>query len=172
MKKSLLFAALILLGLAMTLPTAGYARGGRGGGHSGGRHYSGGYHHYSGGYGYYGGYRYGFRGPRVYVGPGFIGPWYGPWYGSWYGYGPIPSYYEVPPADYIDPGPEPAYAYPDPDFVERYGNRDAAEKPGEWVTVPGQYVNGQWINEHKVWVAGGASEQPPRIPPPPNVPQK
>ena len=24
--------------------------------------------------------------------------------------------------------------------------------PGEWVTVPGQDVNGTWVPEHKVWV--------------------
>ncbi|HQP55162.1 MAG TPA: hypothetical protein PLN83_03555, partial [Syntrophorhabdus sp.] len=24
--------------------------------------------------------------------------------------------------------------------------------PGSWVTVPGQYVNGKWVPEHKVFV--------------------
>lgn len=26
---------------------------------------------------------------------------------------------------------------------------------GYWVTVPGQWVNGQWVPEHRVWVPAG-----------------
>ncbi|HWP49194.1 MAG TPA: glycine zipper domain-containing protein [Candidatus Limnocylindrales bacterium] len=26
---------------------------------------------------------------------------------------------------------------------------------GRWVTIPGQWVNGQWVPEHQVWVPAG-----------------
>jgi hypothetical protein len=48
------------------------------------------------------------------------------------------------------PDTEHPYAYPDPAFIEKYGTSGSPE----WVVVPGQYVNGVWVNEHKVWVAG------------------
>ncbi len=35
-----------------------------------------------------------------------------------------------------------------------------------WVTVPGQYVNGKWVPEHKVQVPSGPSEQVPTPVPP------
>jgi hypothetical protein len=39
---------------------------------------------------------------------------------------------------------------------------------GSWVTVPGQYVDGRWIPEHKIQVPSGSGEQvpTPRLPPP------
>ncbi len=42
-----------------------------------------------------------------------------------------------------------AYAYPDPEFTARYSQKKPS---GEWVTVPGQTVNGKWVPEHKVFV--------------------
>jgi len=38
---------------------------------------------------------------------------------------------------------------------------------GSWVTVPGQYVNGKWVPEHKVQVSPG---QAPETAPPPQAP--
>jgi hypothetical protein len=39
---------------------------------------------------------------------------------------------------------------------------------GLWVTVPGQYVNGKWVPEHKVFVPSGSPQQatPPGPPTP------
>lgn len=50
-----------------------------------------------------------------------------------------PSY--QPPA----PTPAPGYAYSAPS----YGGQ---EPPGEWVSVPGRWVDGRWVPEHNVWV--------------------
>lgn len=33
--------------------------------------------------------------------------------------------------------------------------------PGTWVTVPGQYVNGKWVPEHKVFVPPARDQAPP-----------
>jgi hypothetical protein len=62
-----------------------------------------------------------------------------------------------PPAAYPDAvvsagqGP---LAYPDPEFIEKYGRKGSAgPKSGEWVTVPGQDVNGAWVPEHQVWIS-------------------
>ena len=41
--------------------------------------------------------------------------------------------------------------------------------PGSWVTVPGQYVNGKWVPEHKVQVPSSSGEQ--RAVPAPSAPQ-
>jgi hypothetical protein len=47
-----------------------------------------------------------------------------------------------------------AYAYPDPDFTAKYGATPPANSPpGEWVLVPGQWVNGVWVDDHEVWVS-------------------
>jgi len=46
-----------------------------------------------------------------------------------------------------------AYATPDPQFISKYGHAGANEvRTGEWVTVPGQQVDGKWIPPHKVWL--------------------
>jgi hypothetical protein len=44
--------------------------------------------------------------------------------------------------------PEPAYAYP-PSSGSSY---DYNAPPGEWVVVPGKWVNGKWVPSHRVWV--------------------
>ena len=154
MKRNMLMVLVVLLGLTLALPCvseAGRGGGGRGGGHAGGR--VGGFH--GGGYRYYGGYRsYGFYRPGVVIGPAVVAPLYYP------GYYPVPPpvYGEPPPGyvgPYVDPAygdPDPAYAYPDPAVTGGYGQGDPANNAGEWVTVPGQYVNGRWVGEHKAWV--------------------
>ena len=134
MKRSILVVLVLLLGLVLALPEVSDARRG-GGGFRGG------------GYRYYGGY-YGWYGPRVLIAPGFVDPYY---YGSpYYAY---PPPYAVPPPDvYASPAPPPAYAYPDPTVSEQYRNRQPASDQGEWITVPGQWVNGTWVGEHQVRV--------------------
>ncbi len=50
---------------------------------------------------------------------------------------------------YAEPGT--AYAYPDPAFIAKYGTKQSQENSsGEWVLVPGQRVNGVWVEEHRV----------------------
>jgi hypothetical protein len=44
------------------------------------------------------------------------------------------------------PSGSPAYAAPP---VEQEA---ATPPPGRWVTVPGQWVGGQWVPAHKVWM--------------------
>jgi len=60
-----------------------------------------------------------------------------------------------PPAAYTDPAPPAyypppgqAYAAPDPEFTAKYGKNPA----GEWVTIPGQWVENTWVPQHKVFV--------------------
>jgi hypothetical protein len=43
--------------------------------------------------------------------------------------------------------PPPAYAYPPPDGAPGYET-----PPGEWIWVPGQWLDGRWIPAHKAWV--------------------
>lgn len=50
---------------------------------------------------------------------------------------------------YSPPQTNVAYAYPDPAFIAKYGQKKGLE---EWVIVPGQSVDGKWVPEHKVWV--------------------
>jgi len=133
MKKRILIVPALLLGLTMVVPCVSDARRGGGGGHHGGGYRSHGWH-----------------GPRVYVRPAVISPWY---------YYPSPYYapaYVVPPPDaYAYPAPPPAYAYPDPPVTNGYGNSAPTGYPEEWVTVPGQWVNGMWVGEHRVRVSPG-----------------
>ena len=41
-----------------------------------------------------------------------------------------------------------------------------SQSQGTWVTIPGQYVNGKWVPEHKVQVPNEGGEQAPGPPPP------
>jgi hypothetical protein len=89
----------------------------------GGAGYRGGWRTGAGYRGGWGPYRpYGWYRPRVYVGAAFVNPWY---------------------------VHAPAYAYPDPQITGQYTGENP---PGEWVTVPGQWVNGKWIPSHNSWV--------------------
>jgi hypothetical protein len=58
-----------------------------------------------------------------------------------------------------------AYAPPPPPSPQAQGHN-----PESWVTVPGQYVNGKWVPEHKVPVPPGPGEQVPA--PGPLAPQR
>lgn len=119
--------------------------------------------YYRGWYPYWWGYPYRWRYPYSwgwypyywgydYWGYGF---WFSPWYfPSWYvSIGP-PVYYTPPPVVYPVPD-SPAYAYPDPEFIEKYGKSDSTKTGGEWVTVPGQWVDGVWVDEHQAWAPSG-----------------
>ncbi len=53
---------------------------------------------------------------------------------------------------YVAPAPivpNQAYAYPDPAYADRYQTKKA---PGEWITVPGQWVGSTYVPEHRVFV--------------------
>jgi hypothetical protein len=51
--------------------------------------------------------------------------------------------------------PTPVYAYPAPTSIYATPVQSPAyvrdEPPGEWVTVPGRWINGRWVPAHKVW---------------------
>jgi hypothetical protein len=128
MKRRMLAALIVVLGISFILPAASFAwRGGAG--------VSIGYH---GGWGHYR--PYGWYHPRVYAGTAFVSPWYVP----------PPVYTYAPAVVYINPPPAPAYAYPDPAITGQYTGENP---PGQWVEVPGQWVNGKWIPSHRAWVA-------------------
>ncbi len=58
-----------------------------------------------------------------------------------------PRYVAAAPAPaYVYPEPAPAYACPSPGPAYAY-----ASPPGEWVVVPGRWVNGTWVPPHRVW---------------------
>jgi hypothetical protein len=161
MKRSVSIMLVVLMGLIVAQPVIG--RPLTGGAHfSGGYRYpgggyrypGGGYRHPGGGYyprgghGYYGGGYRTYRGYGYWYGPpSYVGPWFFPyWYVTI-----VPPIYATPPPVAL-PALQPPYAYPDPAFVEKYGGTNSAQDSGEWVTVPGQYVDGTWVKEHKVWV--------------------
>lgn len=59
-----------------------------------------------------------------------------------------PAYVSTEPSRVYTPEPaNRAYAYPDPAYTTR-----PAPQAGEWVTVPGQSINGKWVPEHRAWV--------------------
>jgi hypothetical protein len=96
------------------------------------RYYSG--HHY---------YRYhGWHYPRVFFGTSLIIPWYIP-------VAP-PVYVYTQPVVYGTSAQHQAYAFPDPEFIAKYNKSE--NPPGEWVTVPGQWVDSTWVPSHKVQV--------------------
>jgi len=43
------------------------------------------------------------------------------------------------------PPPRPVYVYPGP-------RTDYEAPPGEWVVVPGRWIDGRWVPSHRVWV--------------------
>jgi hypothetical protein len=127
MKRRIMVVLIVVLGLSFILPAASFAwRGGWGPGAG-----------YRGGWGPYR--PYGWSRPGVYVGTAFVNPWYFP----------PPVYVSPPVVVYSNPVPPPAYAYPDPGLTGQYAG---GNPPGEWITVPGQWVNGQWIPSHQAWV--------------------
>jgi hypothetical protein len=48
--------------------------------------------------------------------------------------------YAAPP-----PAPGRTYAYPEPSY-------GVEEPPGEWVSVPGRWMDGTWVPAHRAWV--------------------
>lgn len=129
MKKILLVVLVFLVGISIIFPCLSHAWGRR---------------HYHGGH-------YGWYGPGVFLGGLLLGaaisrPWYPP-----------------PPPVYAYPAPTVVYAYPPPPVYLNppspgvYARPDTSGQhtdnpPGEWVTVPGQWVEGTWVPPHKAWV--------------------
>ena len=66
-------------------------------------------------------------------------------------YVPPPVYAYSPSVVYVNPVPQPAYAYPVVPGVS--GQYRGENPPGQWVDVPGQWVDGKWIPSHRAWVA-------------------
>jgi hypothetical protein len=131
MKKSILVISLIVLALSLGLPQLGHT-----GGHYGGH-----------GHGYPGWWAAGAFVGGVVLGTAISRPWYPPPPVYYY---PAPApVYVYPRPVYVYPPPREAYAYPDPDSAPRPRNE---APPGEWVMVPGQWVDGKWVPSHKAWV--------------------
>ncbi|MCX5804897.1 MAG: hypothetical protein NT010_02345 [Proteobacteria bacterium] len=128
MKKKMSATLIVILGISFILPTASFAWRGVDGPGIG----------YHGAWGPHNPHRW--YHPRVYIGTSFVSPWY---------FFP-PPYVYPPTVVYVNPVPRPAYAYPDPELS---GQNVAENPPGQWVTVPGQWIDGKWIPSHKAWVA-------------------
>lgn len=141
MKRKIVMFIVFMLGVSVVLPIEGLAWRGSSSisiGYTSGWVGSGVvYRHGWGPYRPHGWYR-----PRVYVGTSFIYPWYVT--------APSVVYVNPPPAVvYNTPAPQTAYAYPDPALTsQNTGNNP----PGEWITVPGQWIDGKWVPSHKTWV--------------------
>ncbi len=97
--------------------------------YAGPRHYGGGHRHYGDGY---------------YAAGALIG---GLLLGTVIGSAISQPVYTASRPAYACPAPATEYAYP-PDGGIYYRE----EPPGEWVTVPGKWVNGKWVPTHRVWV--------------------
>jgi hypothetical protein len=123
-KKIFMIIIVALIGISLALPAASQARGWRGG--------------------------WGWWGPGALAGGVLLGAALAQ---PWYYYAPPPAYVYPPPAVvYTTPPyyPSQAYAYPDPAVTSQ---SDGKPSSGQWVTVPGQSVNGKWVPSHKVWVS-------------------
>jgi hypothetical protein len=133
MKKRVTLILVFLLGLSMVLPSAGYS-------------WSRGYHGHRG---YYGGSGWGAAAAAL---GGLIA---GLFVGSILADQPARSNPPPPPppGDVIIIDQAAPDAAPAPTSVAKQGE-EASQKPapGEWVTVPGQTVDGLWVPEHEVWV--------------------
>ncbi len=130
MRRKMLSVAVMLVGISLALPATGNAWY---------RHH-GYYRPYWGGAAFAGG---------VVLGTAIARPWY---------YAPPPAYvYPAPAPVYAYPPPAPdyvtnqAYAYPDP-AATGAPSAEPAGAGGQWVDVPAQSVNGQWVPAHKAWV--------------------
>jgi hypothetical protein len=131
--KTRLLMVLILFALSVfVLPSPGQAGHGHGGGS--GWYWAG---------GFLGG---------LFLGSALYGPYYAP--RPVYVYPSPPVVYAPPAPVYVYPAPRYGYTYPNPGYSEAppdsEQNREADR--GEWITVPGQWVKGRWVPEHKAWV--------------------
>ena len=141
MKRKIVMLIVFVLGILFILPIEGLAW--RKGTNIGGGHTS---IWVGSSVGYRHGWRpyrpYGWNRPRVYVGTSFIYPWYTT--------SPSVIYVNPPPTVvYSNPTPQTAYAYPDPALTSQ---NPVDNPPGEWITIPGQWINGKWVPSHKTWV--------------------
>ncbi len=140
MKKQITLLSIVLLGISFILPVSSYAwRGGTSVTVGFSTGWGPGY-----GSGYRGGWarpyrNHGWSRPRLYMGAAFVNPLI---------FSP-PVYVSQPTVAYARPVVTPAYAYPDVGLTGQYTGENP---PGEWITLPGQWVNGQWVPSHKTWV--------------------
>lgn len=69
---------------------------------------------------------------------------------------PAPVYYAYPPPTYAYPPQPQGYASPSPSAAPAPPPAPRAQAPqnapGEWVTVPGQWVGDRYVPSHKAWV--------------------
>jgi hypothetical protein len=131
--KARLFMVLILFGLStFALPCTSQAWHGHGGS---GWYWTG---------GFLGG---------LFLGSALNGPYYPP-PRSVYVYPSPPVVYAPPPPVYVYPAPSYGYAYPNPGYSQAQPSNEQGtdSAKGEWITVPGQWVKGRWVPEHKTWV--------------------
>lgn len=134
MRKKLLVVTVVLVGLSLAFPpTEAKARGGWGWGVGA----------FTGG---------------LLLGTAISHPWYPP--PPVYVY-PPPPVYVYPPATYYYTAPPPvyvpnqAYAYPDPASSPPPPPPAKDDRgAGQWVEVPGQYVDGRWVPPHRAWAPG------------------
>jgi hypothetical protein len=82
----------------------------------------------------------GWRHQPVFFGTAFISPWYIP-------VSP-PLYIYTQPFVYVPP--DQANAYPGSELITKYDKKEESSK--EWVTVPGQWVDGIWVPPHTMQI--------------------
>jgi hypothetical protein len=129
-----LLAVLVLFALSfLVFPDAGRAGHGHGHGSGSGWYWAG---------GFLGG---------LFLGSALSGPYYAP--RPVYVYPPPPVVYPPPPPVYVYPAPR-YYPYPTPGYQEAPApvEQDNERAEGEWIAVPGQWVKGRWVPEHRAWI--------------------
>jgi hypothetical protein len=118
------------------------------------------------GHGYYGGCGWGYCGYNGWEAAAIVGG--SILLGTFLGWAISSNYRSAPQPRtvYVYPEQQP-YASPDPAFIERYSSQvetgnypgpayssreNIGNPPGSWVIVPGQWVGGNWVPAHNVWV--------------------
>jgi len=119
-------------------------------------------------YGYYGGCGWGYCGYNGWEAAAIVGG--SILLGTFLGWAISSNYRSAPPPQtvYVYPESQQPYASPDPAFIERYSSQaetgnypgpayssreDTGNSLGSWVIVPGQWVGGNWVPAHNVWVS-------------------
>jgi hypothetical protein len=145
MKKTILISVLIIGMLSLSSPSFGHGPY----------------------YGYYGGCGWGYCGYNGWEAAAIVGG--SILLGTFLGWAISNNYRSAPPPQtvYVYPEPQQPYASPDPAFIERYSSQaetgsypgpayssreNTGNPPGSWVIVPGQWVGGNWVPAHNVWV--------------------